>query len=278
MSLPPLRRESGAQASRYLYAAMSRRARGLSLGINLNPDRACSFDCPYCQVDRSQPGGDRRVELDRLERELRAALVALREGRSPPALVLWHGRLADGPVVLADIAFAGDGEPTAARAFPRAVQAARALRDELAPGVPLRLLTNGAHLARPAVAAALEGLDELWVKLDAGEQAAFERASGTNRRLGAILEGLLRVARQRPVVVQSLFFRWHGAAPTEAEVAAWLGRLADLRSAGARIARVQVYTVARRPASGAVSPLETGTLERIATGARGLGLDVEVFS
>ncbi len=113
-----------------------------------------------------------------------------------------------GPPALADIAFAGDGEPTASRAFPRAVELARALRDELAPGVPLRLLTNGAHLTRPAVEAALQGIDEAWVKLDAGEQAAFERASGTKRPLGAILEGLLRLAQQRPVVVQSLFFRW----------------------------------------------------------------------
>lgn len=276
MSLPPLRRESGPAAPRYVYAAMSRRARGLSLGINLNPDKACTFDCPYCQVDRTQPGPEPGVHLGRLEDELRAALLALQEGR-PPATLL-HGRVPLGPVPLADIAFAGDGEPTAAREFPRAVQLARALRDELAPGVPLRLLTNGAHLDRPSVAAALPGIDELWVKLDAGEQAAFERASGTKRPLGAILEGLLRVARQRPVVLQSLFFRWRGAAPTEAEVAAWLGRLAELQSAGACLARVQVYTVARRPASDAVSPLEPEALERIAAGARGLGLDVEVFA
>ncbi len=117
-----------------------------------------------------------------------------------------------------------------------------------------------------------------WVKLDAGEQAAFERASGTKRPLGAILEGLLRLAQQRPVVVQSLFFRWQGRAPTDAELAAWHARLAELLASGARLARVQVYTVARRPASDEVSPLEPEALERIAAGARALGLDVEVFS
>lgn len=278
MSLPPLRRAAGPAAPRYVYAALSRRARGLSLGINLNPDRACTFDCPYCQVDRSDiPDRDPAVDLERLRAELRQALLALREGRAPDTLL--HGRVPEGgPPALADIAFAGDGEPTASRAFPRAVELARALRDELAPGVPLRLLTNGAHLTRPAVEAALQGIDEAWVKLDAGEQAAFERASGTKRPLGAILEGLLRLAQQRPVVVQSLFFRWQGRAPTDAELAAWHARLAELLASGARLARVQVYTVARRPASDEVSPLEPEALERIAAGARALGLDVEVFS
>ena len=278
MSLPPLRREAGPAAPRYVYAALSRRARGLSLGINLNPDRACTFDCPYCQVDRTDvPERDPRMDLARLGAELREALLALREGRAPATLL--HGRVPDGRAPeLADIAFAGDGEPTAAREFPQAVDLARALRDELAPGVPLRLLTNGAHLTRPSVQAALEGIDEAWVKLDAGEQAAFERASGTKRPLGAILEGLLRLARQRPVVVQSLFFRWEGRGPTEAELAAWRARLAELLAAGARLARVQVYTVARRPAAHAVSPLEPEALERIAREARALGLDVEVFA
>ncbi|HNC96138.1 MAG TPA: radical SAM protein, partial [Myxococcota bacterium] len=43
--------------NRYIYAVVSRRARGLSIGINLNPDKVCNFDCPYCQVDRRVPGG-----------------------------------------------------------------------------------------------------------------------------------------------------------------------------------------------------------------------------
>lgn len=34
------------------YPVVSRRSRGLSLGINLNPDRVCNFDCVYCEVDR----------------------------------------------------------------------------------------------------------------------------------------------------------------------------------------------------------------------------------
>ena len=34
-------------ANRYVYAVVSRRARGLSIGVNINPDKACNFACPY---------------------------------------------------------------------------------------------------------------------------------------------------------------------------------------------------------------------------------------
>ena len=32
--------------NRYVYAVVSRRAGGLSIGVNLNPDKVCNFDCP----------------------------------------------------------------------------------------------------------------------------------------------------------------------------------------------------------------------------------------
>lgn len=56
--------------NRYVYAVVSRRARGLSIGVNLNPDKACNFDCPYCQVDRTTPGGPSRVDVPDLAGEL----------------------------------------------------------------------------------------------------------------------------------------------------------------------------------------------------------------
>ena len=49
--------------NRYIYAVVSRRSRGLSIGINLNPDKACNFDCPYCQVDRTTPGALGEIQL-----------------------------------------------------------------------------------------------------------------------------------------------------------------------------------------------------------------------
>ena len=54
----------------YVYAVVSRRSKGVSIGLNLNPDKVCNFDCVYCQVDRSTPGPVREVDRDRLRDEL----------------------------------------------------------------------------------------------------------------------------------------------------------------------------------------------------------------
>jgi hypothetical protein len=58
------------EANVYVYPVISRRAGGLSIGVNLNPDKVCNFDCPYCQVDRTTPGGPTRVEVADLVDEL----------------------------------------------------------------------------------------------------------------------------------------------------------------------------------------------------------------
>ncbi|MCH8853818.1 MAG: radical SAM protein, partial [Planctomycetes bacterium] len=56
--------------NRYVYPVISRRSHGLSIGVNLNPDKACNFDCVYCQVDRAVPGKFRSVDLNVLRIEL----------------------------------------------------------------------------------------------------------------------------------------------------------------------------------------------------------------
>src|SRR6185295_20336399 len=50
--------------NRFVYLTISPRARGLSIGVNLNPDRKCNFDCVYCEVDRTQPIHDETIDCD----------------------------------------------------------------------------------------------------------------------------------------------------------------------------------------------------------------------
>jgi len=64
----------------YVYPVVSRRSGGLSIGINLNPDTACNFDCIYCQVDRSIVPRVREVDPSRIGEELRAILHVARSG------------------------------------------------------------------------------------------------------------------------------------------------------------------------------------------------------
>ena len=261
--------------NRYVYAVVSRRARGLSIGVNLNPDKACNFDCPYCQVDRTTPGPPSRVDVAGLVAELQDLLLRARGdlwARPPFDTVAPEMRR------LADIAFAGDGEPTTPPQFPPAARAVREARDRLAPGVPLRLLTNATLFHKDRVRAALAEFDDLWCKLDAGTEPYFHRVDGTRLPFRRILDNLLLVAQARPIVVQSLFPAIDGVGPGDAEVAAWVGRLREIVAQGGRIDHVQVYTVARAPSDPRCTPLARARLEAIADAARGAGLDAAVYA
>jgi wyosine [tRNA(Phe)-imidazoG37] synthetase (radical SAM superfamily) len=241
----------------------------------MNPDRACNFDCPYCQVDRTTPGGPSRVDVpdlaDELEDLLRRAGGDL--WATPP-----FDTVAPELRRLADVAFAGDGEPTTPSEFPAAARAAREARDRLAPGVPLRLLTNATLLHKDRVRAALAEFDELWCKLDAGTEAYFHVVDGTRRPFQRILENLLLVARERPIVIQSLFLTLDGVGPDDTEIAAWADRLREITAQGGRIDHVQVYTVARAPSDPRCGPLDPKHLEAIAAAARTAGLSAAVYA
>lgn len=267
------RRELG--ENRYVYAVVSRRAGGLSVGVNLNPDKACNFDCPYCQVDRTSRGGPSRVDVPALAAELEELLR--RAGSE-----LWSRPPFDtvAPEMrrVADVAFAGDGEPTTPREFPAAARAARELRGRFAPGVPLRLLTNATLFHKERVRAALAEFDDLWCKLDAGTEAYFRLVDGTRLAFRRVLDNLLLVARERPIVVQSLFPAIDGLGPDDAEVAAWAERLSEIVAGGGRIEHVQVYTVARAPSDPRCAPLDRARLDSIAEAARRVGLDAAVYA
>ena len=263
------------EGNRYVYAVLSRRARGVSIGVNLNPDKKCNFDCPYCQVDRTTPGGPAAVDVAVLCAELSALLGRARSG------ALWlDPPFASAPPPLrrvADVAFAGDGEPTTPREFPAAARAARDVLDRSDLDIPLRLLTNATMLDRPRVRAALAYFDELWCKLDAGTEEHFQRVDGTRLPFRRILDNLLAVARERPIVIQGMFVAMDGAEPPDAEIEAYAARLREIVEKGGRIDHVQVYTVARRPADARVEALGSERLERIAERVRAEGLRVEVY-
>lgn len=263
----------------YVYPVISRRSKGLSIGVNLNPDRECNFDCVYCQVNRSQPVRTDRVDFDRLASELRDLLLdsdkifVEKELRDiPPA---WR--------TVKDIAFSGDGEPTAAPSFPAAVGLAAELRSELGlTDAKIIVLTNACFLREPLVVETLAFLDdhngEIWAKLDAGTQAYFERVNRPSHPLARILDNIVVTARVRPVVIQSLFMRIDDQPPPADEIAAYVERLRWLLESAGQLKLVQVYTVARQPAQPYVSKLSAKELETIAAAVRPLGVPVECYA
>lgn len=257
--------------NRYVYAVVSRRSGGVSIGLNLNPDRKCNFDCVYCQVDRKSIPIQRRVLLARLSRELDRILQAEKNGslyEDPPFDALRPEERG-----VRDIAFSGDGEPTTFRGFGEAVRIAADARNMFGlNSTKLVLLTNAACLDIPSVRAALGMLDanngEIWAKLDAGTEEYFRAVNRTRVPLNRILRNILEASRVRPMVIQTLWFRIHGAVPPEEEIEAYIGCLKGLISSGGQLAKIQFHTIARVPAEAYATPLSDVELERIVSKAK----------
>jgi wyosine [tRNA(Phe)-imidazoG37] synthetase (radical SAM superfamily) len=252
--------------NRYVYAVVSRRSKGVSVGINLNPDKVCNFDCVYCQVDRTTPPVVREVDVPRLLQEVEDTLDLVLSGglfelerfrATPPALRR-----------LNDLAFSGDGEPTTCPQFPEVVRAVADIkrRRGLA-GVKLVLITNATRFHKPAVREALAVLDandgEIWAKLEAGTEAYYRLIDRTTIPFRLVLDNITEAAKVRPVVIQALFLRLHGEPPPRAELEAFCDRLNDVLRAGGRIRLVQVYTVARVPAEAYAGPLADAEVDAV---------------
>ena len=68
-------------SNRYVYPVLSRRAGGISIGINLNRDKSCNFNCAYCQVVRTVPGWLKRVDLKQIAAELEWTIELVTSGQ-----------------------------------------------------------------------------------------------------------------------------------------------------------------------------------------------------
>jgi wyosine [tRNA(Phe)-imidazoG37] synthetase (radical SAM superfamily) len=265
----------------FVYAVVSRRSRGISIGINLNPNKACNFNCIYCQVNRQVPPTVQTVDLERVKKELELILQAEQDGslyQDAPFNALDSTERG-----VRDIAFSGDGEPTAYPHFEEAVRiAADARRRFSLDSAKLVLLTDAAYLHKPAIRAALTVMDEnngeIWTKLDAGTEDYFRKVNRPNVSLVRILDNILNAAGVRPLIIQSLWFRIDGCVPPAEEIEAYCGRLSDLIAAGGQVKAVQLHTIARDPTEASVSPLSNDELDSIASAIKSrVSIPLEVY-
>ncbi len=255
----------------FCYPVISRRSGGISIGINLNPDKACNFDCIYCQVDRKTPPTVRKVDLAVMRDELGALLDSALDGSlftAPPFAALgadWR--------VVRDIAFSGDGEPTTFPDFEEAVRiAAEAKSRRRLNGAKLVLITDACYLTRPNVAAALRLFDqhhgEIWAKLDAGTEDYYQLVNRPNYPLRHVMENITAAAIDRPIVIQSLWMKVHNEEPPRAEIEAYCDRLSEVLSAGGKLKLIQLYTIARQTTESYATMLPDSSLDAIAAQVR----------
>lgn len=273
--------DRGAAGMTYVYPVVSRRARGVSIGINLDPNNACNWRCVYCQVPGLVAGAAPPIDVGRLSAELRE-MLALAQSRE------WMERhVPEGSRRLVDIALSGNGEPTSSRQLGDVLDAIGAelgsagLRGKL----NVVLITNGslAHLEHvgPALAklAALGG--EVWFKLDSATGHGIERVNSVSTGPNRARRNLAAAARLCPTWVQTIALRIDGV-PTLAgdEERAYVALLRSVLAKGAPLRGIRLYGLARpshQPEAPRLSPLPKEELEALGRRlASETGLEVRV--
>lgn len=261
----------------YIYPVVSRRAQGVSVGINLNVNNACNWRCIYCQVPNLTRGGPPAIELAQLKQELNSMMQALLHGDFMQRYVAESDRR------LMDIAFSGNGEPTTCKQFGEVLDIVAEVMqqyDLIQQDVKVRLITNGSQMDKVEVQAWMKKLaqinGEVWFKIDAGNRAGFARINDIQMTPEAHIKRLKTCAALCPTLVQTCMFALDGIAPSEADIADYLALIKQVSS---EIKGVHLYSVARpsyQPEAPRLGRLDEAWLNQMAERIRTLAIPVYV--
>ncbi len=229
----------------YVYPVVSRRAGGVSVGINLNPNNACNWRCIYCQVPNLSRGGPPPVNFALLEAELRHMLADIVRGdfmaRQVPA----------GMRRLNDIALSGNGEPTSAEEFAEVITLIdRVLAEfKLLGQIKLVLITNGSLVHKTYVQEGLQRLrplnGEVWFKLDRATREGIRQINNAELEPERVYSNLKIAAQLCPTWLQTCLFALDDAAPSQAELDAYLNLLVRAGAEDLPLRGVLLYGLAR---------------------------------
>ena len=230
----------------YVYPVLSRRAGGLSLGINLNPNNACNWRCIYCQVPDLKRGSAPPIDLKRLEQELRRLIASILNGDFYESFEV-EAEFRQ----FRDIAISGNGEPTSAREFHAVIVLLGQILEDfgLAQGIKLVLITNGSLMHRDDVQKGLTAFNrlggEIWFKLDRASDRGLREINNAGVSARKMLENLGITARLCPTWIQSCIFKLDGAPPPLEERNAYLDLLSTAIDQGILLQGVLLYGLAR---------------------------------
>lgn len=263
----------------YVYPVISRRAGGLSIGINLNPNNACNWRCVYCQVPDLKRGTAPAINLSKLERELCGFLEQLLFGdfmqqHVPPTARIIH-----------DIALSGNGEPTSASEFAEIITLIGEVirRFPLPATLKLRLITNGSLIHRAAVQTGLRQMaqlnGEVWFKVDSVTKIGRLRINRTRSSLQQMRQNLQLSASLCPTWLQTCVFNWNGLAPDDNEIQAYLHFVRTMLQEGIDIKGVLLYSLARPSLQAEADNLSSASrdwIEQFSNRISDLGITVQV--
>ena len=274
----------------YVYPVISRRAGGVSVGINLNPNNACNWRCIYCQVPNLTRGAAPPIDLVVLEQELKSFLHELIHGDFMTQRVPLEARRIN------DIALSGNGEPTSAAEFVQVIELVARLRRDLAlpSHIKIVLITNGSLLHQKNVQQGVRLMakhnGEVWFKLDRASQAGMLLVNSTVSSMEKVKKNVLHAISLCPTWLQTCWFALDRQPPSKQDEEDYLNFLREVQneSAGndivplwddAKLKGVLLYSLAR-PSLQAEAPrlsaLSEQQLEVFAMRIRKLGAVVQV--
>lgn len=264
----------------YVYPVVSRRAGGVSIGINLNPNNACNWRCIYCQVPGLVRGAPPPVVLDKLRLELSALVQDVIRGDFLSRYVPEDARR------LNDIALSGNGEPTSAREFDRVIALIAEVRREADVPAEVKsvLITNGSLMHRPVIAQAVGAMaqlnGEVWFKLDRATDAGLRQVNNTRVGMARVKRNLKLAAGACRTWIQTCVFLLDGKGPGAAETAAYLDFLRSAITEGVPVEGVLLYGLARQsfqPEATRLTRMPDPEVEELGKQIRALGLAVKIF-
>lgn len=263
----------------YVYPVVSRRAGGVSVGINLNPNNACNWRCIYCQVPGLSKGKGPAIDLQLLHQELSVMLQAILHGDYMQQHVPESARK------LNDIAFSGNGEPTSSPDFEASIEVVQGVLKEFGvqESLKLILITNGSLIHKPEVQAGLKRFAqspaEVWFKLDsaleAGQRELNDNPTGPERTR----TNLALCASLAPTWLQTMALSFRGQEPSEEHCAAYIELLQAAIDEGTPLRGVLLYGLARKsyqPEAPELAPLPEAWMQAYAERIRQTGLEVKL--
>lgn len=263
----------------YVYPVISRRAGGVSIGINLNPNNACNWRCVYCQVPDLKRGTAPRVDLNKLELELRSFLHELVNGDFMQRYVPPEARK------IHDIALSGNGEPTSAKEFEQVIELIGHIKKDFGTlkDLKLVLITNGSLVYRSSVQNGLRRMaqlnGEVWFKFDRALAEERQRVNNTKISLKKIHHHLQIVTSLCPTWLQTCIFQVNEELPSESEINAYLEFIKGLKDEGLPLKGVLLYGIARpsfQPEAPQLSPVSESWLTGYSEKIKALGLTVRL--
>ncbi|OQW75478.1 MAG: radical SAM protein [Proteobacteria bacterium ST_bin11] len=264
---------------KYVYPVISRRAGGLSIGVNFNPNNACNWRCIYCQVPDLQRGNAPEMDFGLLEQELRFFLDYVQHGD-----FFEQFNVGIDNRVIKDIAISGNGEPTSLIDFDKAVRLIGEIASEsgLFTSSKFVLISNGSLIHQSTVQAGLAELDryhgELWFKLDSATETGRKLINNTGQSQQKLIEHLTIATSLCQTKLQTCMLHYQKAW-SDSEKQAYLALLRELSNGGIKLQQIMLYSLARKSYQAEAEQLERLSIEEMnafAADIKALGYDVSV--